>query len=291
MKYWLKILLELTKFKISLLVTFSAVTGFILAANKLSAGIFTLASGIFLLAGGACALNQYQEWKIDALMERTKLRPIPSGRIKLHTALFISLILIFLGSLIFIQSMNLLALGLSLFAVLWYNGIYTYLKKINAFAVIPGALIGSIPPAAGWVFGKGSIFEPQILAIAFFFFIWQVPHFWLLLINYGKDYEKAGLPSLTKIFTTKQLTRIIFIWTLASAVSSFLIPLYGIVNSYPINLCLILSSLWLVWSATRLLKPECNEFSFKFAFRKINIYALLIISLLYVEKLLSLNYY
>jgi hypothetical protein len=87
--------------------------------------------------------------------------------------------------------------------VLWYNGVYTFLKRKSPFAAIPGAVIGAIPPAIGWICGKGALsFDPQILALSFFFFIWQVPHFWLLLLNFGRDYEKAGFPSLTRIFNS-----------------------------------------------------------------------------------------
>ena len=286
-----KIFFELTKFRIVLLITLSTATGFILAADELSARILVPVFGIFLLVSGSSALNQYQEWETDALMERTKLRPIPSGKIKPFNALFISLLFLLSGFLVLFFGTNLIALALSLFAVLWYNGFYTYFKKINAFAVIPGSLIGAIAPAVGWVAGKGSLLEPKILVIAFFFFIWQVPHFWLLLMTYGKDYEKSGLPCLTKIFTTRQLTRIIFIWILATAVSTLLIPLYGVVNSFPVNICLIGLALWLAWSATKLLKPRYNEFSFRFTFIEINIYALVVITLLFAEKLFNPGYY
>jgi len=284
----IKIFFELSKVKISLLAALSTATGFILATDGLLAEIIIPTLGIFLLACGASALNQYQDRKIDALMDRTKLRPIPSGKVPPFRALFVALLLIFAGSLILFSGSTLAVLGLGVFAVLWYNGVYTYLKRRSTFAVLPGALIGAIPPAIGWVAGGRDIVEPQILAIAFFFFIWQVPHFWLLLLNYGGDYEKAGLPSVTRILTPGQLKRITFIWIVATAVACILIPIFSRVNSYIINLCLLSAALWLAGNATKLLRDYNKEFSFKLAFREINIYALIVISLLSVDKLMKL---
>ncbi len=224
---------------------------------------------------------------MDALMERTRSRPIPSGRVQPRQALWFAAILIALGAWTLFLGTNLLALGLGLLAVLWYNGIYTYLKKKSAFAVVPGSVIGSIPPAVGWVAGGGDLLDPQAIIIAFFFFIWQMPHFWLLLLIHGEDYEKAGFPSLTRVFSTQQLARITFVWILATAVTCLLIPLFDISNSYLVNLGLLLCALWLAFSAVKLLRTETDgyRFAFGFAFRKINIYALLVISILSLGKL------
>lgn len=283
----MKILSELSKIRISLLVTLSTATGFMLAADKLSGGIAFPVMGVFLLACGSSALNQFQEKEIDKLMLRTGLRPIPSGRLSPRAAWLIALFLLLFGFSVLFFKTNSAALCLGLFSVLWYNGVYTYLKKKSAFAVIPGALIGAIPPAVGWVSGGGYLLDPKILAIAFFFFIWQIPHFWLLLLCYGKDYERAGIPSLTRIFTSRQLKRITFIWILAAMATCLLIPLFGIVTSFYINLFLLASVLWLVISATRLLKKEGEEFTFSPAFREINLYALWVISMLSLDRLLN----
>lgn len=217
-------------------------------------------------------------------MDRTKQRPIPSKKIKPLRALFISMSLILAGSLTLLFGINLTALGLGLIALILYNGIYTYLKRITAVAVIPGALVGTIPPLVGWVAGGGSVFERKILAVAFFFFIWQVPHFWLILLNYGKEYEKAGLPSLTRVFDTSQLKRITFIWMLAAVVVCLMLMLFGIVNSNIINICLILAGLWLVHSAIRLLRTLNNELYSVLAFKGINLYAFTVILLLFVDR-------
>jgi len=220
-------------------------------------------------------------------MVRTNRRPIPTGKLKPGTALLISVCLIFLGSVILFFGTNLTALWLGLFAVLWYNGVYTPLKRKTAFAVIPGSLIGAIPPAVGWVTGGSSILDPRILVVGLFFFIWQIPHFWLLLLNHGEDYERAGFPSLTKIFNIEQLARITFMWIVATSVTCLLIPIFHVVNSHLIDLVLVVVALWLVWTTAKILRAKSQEFSFRFAFRGINIYALLVMSLLSLDKFLS----
>ena len=284
---WINILLELTKFRISLFSTLSTFTGFILARQGLSGDVIFPLLGVFLLASGSCALNQYQERKNDQLMERTKGRPIPSKKLSPSTALKISIGLLLSGSILLYVGAHGSALVLGLFAMFWYNGVYTPLKRKSPFAAIPGALIGAIPPLIGWVSGKGLFsLDPQILAISFFFFIWQVPHFWLLLLNSGRDYEKAGLPSLTKIFSSAQLRRITFMWIFATAAACMIIPLFGIVESHVIHGSLFLVAFWLMWKSLKLLSGHPHPSSSQFIFKTINSYAVLVIILLTLDHLI-----
>jgi len=243
-------------------------------------------TGVFFLASGSCALNQYQERGYDPLMERTRRRPIPSKKLSPSTALKISIGLLLLGSILLFGGAHWSALVFGLFAVFWYNGAYTPLKRKSAFAAVPGALVGAIPPAIGWISGKGFFsLDPPILAISFFFFIWQVPHFWLLLFNFGGDYEKAGLPSLTRIFSSTQLRRITFIWILATAVTCMMIPLFGMVESHAIHGGLFLVAFWLVWKSLKLLTSHHHSSSSQFIFKTINSYAVLVIILLTLDNL------
>jgi protoheme IX farnesyltransferase len=285
-KEWGILLLSLGKVRISLLVTFSTATGCLLAAQEVTLQTLVPAAAVFLLACGSCALNQYQEREIDGLMERTKNRPLPSGMLNPSSALFISLALISAGSFTLFLGANLLAGILGLIAIFWYNGVYTYLKRKTAFAVIPGALIGAIPPALGWVSGGGSLLDTRIGAVVLFFFMWQVPHFWLLLLDFGKDYGKTGFPSLMRIFTPAQLSRITFMWICAAAVSCMMIQLFGIVESVTIRGGFFIVAFWLVWKGSRLLKARSLELPFHFTFKTINSYALLVMFLLAVDHLL-----
>jgi len=286
MKHWVKITLELTKFRIALFAAFSTSAGFILARQGFSSDMMTAVLGVFFLACGSCALNQYQERHTDRLMERTRGRPIPSQKLDPATALKIAFFLLFLGALTLLKGSNGIALGLGVLAIFWYNGLYTFLKRKTAFAVIPGALVGAIPPLLGWVHGGGRPFDPQILALAFFFFIWQIPHFWLLLLNFGRDYEKAGFPSLTRIFTPAQLRRITFTWVFATAVACLMIPLFGLVNFYVVQVSFLIAGIWLVWKALMLLRSCHSEFSLRLTFNAINAYVLLVMFLLTLDHLL-----
>jgi protoheme IX farnesyltransferase len=282
-----RIILELTKYRISVFASLSALAGYLLGRQKISSGIIIPLLGTFLLACGSCALNQFQERTIDGLMERTKGRPLPSGTLAPCSALRISLGLIFLGAVILFCGAGPTAGGLGVFAIVWYNGFYTYLKRRSAFAAIPGALVGAIPPALGWVSGGGALFDRQILAVALFFFLWQVPHFWLLLLDCSKDYATAGLPSLTTRFSREQLKRIVWLWTLATAASSLLIPLFYFVNFFFVHVSLLLATLWLVWNATTVLRNHSRKFTFKPSFWRLNVFALFVMAMLSIDNVLK----
>jgi heme o synthase len=287
LREWLNLLLDLTKIRISLLATLSTATGYLLVTGKITIQMLVPTAAVFFLACGSCALNQYQEREIDQWMERTKSRPIPSGRLDPETGLWISLSLIFLGALTLFFGVGAPALALGLFAVLWYNLIYTPLKKMTPFAAVPGALVGMIPPVLGWVAGGGEILDSRIGGVVLFFFIWQIPHFWLLLQDASKDYENVGLPSMTKIFSTEQTKRIIFVWLLSAGVSSLIIPFFGFLSSLIFRVLLVAAASWLFWSAIIFLRSHEDKGLLRATFIRLNIYAVLVISLLSVERLLS----
>jgi len=284
---WANLFVHLAKIKISLLATLSTATGYLLATGEFTIHMLVPTAAVFLLACGSCALNQYQEREIDQWMERTRSRPIPSGRLNPETALRISLGLILFGALTLFFGAGNLALALGLFAVLWYNLIYTPLKQKTAFAAVPGALVGAIPPALGWVAGGGELLDPRIGGIALFFFIWQIPHFWLLLLDSSEDYEKAGLPSITKTFSREQIRRILFVWLFSAGVSFLIVPLFGFLNSPLSYLLAVAATSWLFWNIINFMRSFDDKSSLKATFIKLNIYAVLVISLLSVDRLLS----
>jgi protoheme IX farnesyltransferase len=279
--------LKLCKINLSLFSALSAVTGLILARPALSADLFIVAAGVFLLACGACALNQYQERKTDALMDRTKQRPVPSGSIKPLYALYFSIAILSSGFLIIAFTGSLPAFFVSVSAVVLYNGVYTSLKKRTAFASVPCAVIGALPPAIGWFAGGGGFPNQKILALCSLFYIWQLAHFWLLFLSHGADYKKAGLPSLTNVFSQKQLVRIVFVWILATAVSCLLTPLYGLITSFNLNALLLFITMWLIWIGIRLRIEGENRFSYHLVFHKMNIYILLVMLIMDVDRMMS----
>ena len=287
LREWVNLLLDLGKIKISFLATFSTATGYLLATGKITIHMLVPTVAVFLLACGSCALNQYQEREIDRWMERTKSRPIPSGRLNPETALWISIGLILSGALVLFFGAGDLTLALGLFAILWYNLIYTPLKQKTAFAAVPGALVGAVPPALGWVTGGGEILDPRIGGLALFFFIWQIPHFWLLLLDSSEDYEKAGLPSITKTFSREQIRRILFVWLFSAGVSFLIVPLFGFLNSPLSYLLAVAATSWLFWNIINFMRSFDDKSSLKATFMKLNIYVVLVISLLSVDRLLS----
>ncbi|HSL89116.1 MAG TPA: protoheme IX farnesyltransferase [Ignavibacteriaceae bacterium] len=282
----LKIFLELSKIKITLFVTITASFGFIAYRGSITAGIILPTLGTLLLACGSAAYNHYQERFTDALMERTKSRPIPSGKISASTAYYFAAALVLIGSMILLIGANLTAMILGLLNLFWYNFIYTPLKRKSALAIIPGSLVGAIPPAIGWVAAGGSLLAPQIIILSFFFFIWQIPHFWLLLLVLDKDYQKAGLPTLTRIFSHRQLTRITFVWIVATIVTGLLIPLFGIIHLNWIIYSMFLAGVYLTWKAARLLRFESERTNYRFAFNSINIFALFVVAAVSIDKLI-----
>jgi protoheme IX farnesyltransferase len=229
--------ITLCRARIALFAACSAVTGCLLAGPAAMGALALLASGTFLLACGASALNQYQERDIDARMVRTSHRPLPAGTLSPRRAAVTAGLLLSAGSAcLAVNRPAVLLLGLS--AVLWYNGIYTPLKRITVFASLYGVLVGAIPPAMGWVAGGGSLTDPRLLVIALFFILWQVPHFWLLLLRHEADYRGAGLPSLTLLLPPERLAGMTIVWSAAAATLSLQLPLFGLVRS-PVMLALL----------------------------------------------------
>lgn len=289
-----KALFDLTKIPISAMSSLTAMMGYVAFARRLEWGLLTAVLGTVLCAMGASALNEWQERDYDALMVRTRNRPLPTGAMSPAEALAIALLLGAAGFAVLLFAHGGTAALLGVLAMVWYNGIYTPLKRVTAFAAFPGSLIGALPPAIGWAAAGGSLAAPAILALCFVFFIWQVPHFWLLLFIYGDDYERAGFPTLSRRFTPPQLARLTFTWMCATAASCALVPLFGGISSLPALVGLVASAAWLVWKAARLLQPGANPGAlpgtappFRRAFMHINLFALLLMLAVVLDPLFA----
>ena len=229
---------ELGKVRISLPIALSAVTGYVMYTGIWDAQAWLLALGVFLMSCSSSALNHWQESDIDAKMPRTKDRPIPSGRISAKGGLTVALSFAALGSVILVISNPVIGLILSWVTLLFYNAVYTPLKKVTAFAVIPGSFVGALPPMIGWGAAGGNLTSEDILLVATFFFIGQIPHFWLLLMMFGEQYQLAGLPSLNQIFNESQIKRITFTWVLTTIASALLVIFFVLTNKVLIFLLL-----------------------------------------------------
>jgi protoheme IX farnesyltransferase len=277
----------LYRLPIALFTAYSAITGFLLGPRpSFATGIMT-AMAVLILAAGASALNQYQDRNFDARMERTRRRPLPSGLVTGREVLFAAGLSIATGLALLALVAGTGPFLLGVLALGWYNGVYTLLKRSTAFAAVPGAVVGMIPPAIGWSAAGGALADPRLFVLCFLFFMWQVPHFWLQVLHHGEEYEHAGLPTLIGLLSRPQIARITFAWISAAAASGMLLPLYGAMSSPLLYFPLLLpGAAWTVLKGRRLLSKEGTQAMTLSAFRTINAYLLLVMSLLTTDSLL-----
>ena len=216
----IKLFFELIKFRLSFLVTFSSVFGFLLSSNYINYfSLFILIISGFFITGSSIINNQIIEKDSDKLMNRTKNRPLPTNKISSRNALFISLALCITGLILMVLFLNKLTALLSFFSLIIYTFLYTPLKKVGPIAVFVGAIPGALPPLIGWVASTNDI-SLEALIIFSIQFIWQFPHFWAIAWVSDDDYKRAGfklLPNNGK----KNLSTAVNIMTY----TMFLIPL------------------------------------------------------------------
>jgi protoheme IX farnesyltransferase len=269
-----------------MMVTFSALTGYILSGSSFSASFLFLFAGVFLLSSGASVLNQVQERHYDKLMPRTCKRPIPSGEISWGLALFFSMVLILSGAFLLLKN-GWIPVCLGLLNIVFYNLIYTPLKTKSWLAILPGAIVGGIPPLIGWTSAGHSVIHPNAIFLFIFVCMWQVPHFWLLMIKYGKEYEQAGFSSISTILSNLQIRRIVFFWGLITSLFLLFFPFFGFIL-HPIMIAsLVLTNLFFIQHFYTYLFSERESGTVRKAFVLINMYAMVVFIILAINALLS----
>ena len=280
---WMRIIFELGKVRISLPIALSALVGYTMKTGWLSGEVWMLITGVFLMSCSSAAINHIQEYKTDALMPRTKNRPIPSGKISVKGAILVALSFFFYGALILLTSFPPIVFFTSFLTLLSYNVIYTPLKKVTAFAVVPGSLVGALPPYIGWFAGGGNLVDERILWVALFFFIGQIPHFWLLLLMFGKEYTLAGYPSLNSVFNDNQIKRLSYTWILATIATAFVVAI-KVLQGSTVLFFLLLYIFYLLFSLTAgiLIKKDIPV---RASFLKLNFLYLLMMILLIVDSI------
>lgn len=281
-----RIFLKLTRINMSTAIAFSALAGYIIHNHSLDVSAIWVFMGVLLLAGSATVLNQYQERHLDALMERTKDRPLPSKQLTPKDAMAAAIILGVTGTAVLYLFTNGTTALLGLFNIAWYNGLYTPLKRKTSYAVMIGALTGAIPPVMGWTAAGGYLFSPEILFIAMFMFIWQIPHFCLLLLKFKKDYEIAGFPSITSSINEKHVVLIVFIWIIGTSISTLFFPLLEVITGTYLTACLLLLNLILIISFYKNAFGKDIAFNIRKAFGSLYLYQVLILIMLIIQALI-----
>jgi protoheme IX farnesyltransferase len=207
-------LVDLVKVRLTAFVVTTTAVGYLMASSShpVWSGLAWTLLGTWLAAAGAMALNQYLEADRDALMERTKNRPLPSGEIEPWQAAAIGLGSAVAGVLLLVLTVNVLTGLLAAAVVALYTLVYTPMKTRTPLCTLVGAVCGAIPPVMGWTGATAGIaFGALFLAVVLF--VWQIPHFLALAWLYRDDYERAGfrmLPVLDANGTTTAFIAVLY---------------------------------------------------------------------------------
>lgn len=187
----------LTKPRLNLLVVLTAAAGYYLGARRGfdAMEFFHAVAGTALVAGGSAALNMALERDADGRMVRTRVRPIPGGRVQVREAVIFALLLTIVGTAQLVWGVNLLAAALALSTLVIYALVYTPLKPRTAFSTVVGAIPGALPPMVGWAAATGTV-SREAWVLFGIIFLWQLPHFLAIAWLFRDDYERGGFPLL-----------------------------------------------------------------------------------------------
>lgn len=254
----IKIFTEITKLRLSVSVVFSSVAGYLLGAETIDFYVlFLLCVGGYCMVGASNVYNQIIERDLDALMDRTKNRPLPAGHMNVRAAFALAVVLTVLGIGI-LYSINPITAMFGAISIFMYVSLYTPLKTKTPLSVFVGAFPGAIPFMLGWVAATGEFgIEPGILFMVQFF--WQFPHFWAIGWFLFDDYAKGGffmLPNGKRDRGTAMQTVLYCIWTVLAS----LIPVLGVTGKLyltPVSGVLIgIIGVGLMYYAIRLYKEQ-----------------------------------
>ena len=276
--------LQLTKFRLAISVVFSSVAGYLLAVDQIEVSILLgLFFGGFAMVGASNAFNQWIEKDKDALMDRTKNRPLPAGRMNNLTALFIASLLTLLGIFI-LNNINFKTALFGALSIFIYTCVYTPLKSVTPLSVFVGAFPGAIPFMLGWVAATGRFgVEPGILFMVQFF--WQFPHFWAIGWMMDDDYKKAGFKMLPTGNPDRATAfQIVFytLWTIIISITPYTHFSGALTLSMGTVLCLVLIGVYFLYHALKLMQKRSKE-----AARKLMYASIVYISLLQIIYVLD----
>ncbi|WP_058517175.1 heme o synthase [Legionella parisiensis] len=261
--------LQLCKPRVVLLMLLTVVVGMYLATPgwvRLSLLLFSLI-GIGLCAGSAAAINHLVDKRIDAIMARTKKRPVASGQVSVRQALLFALIIGTLGLTVLVVFVNQLTAVLTFVTLIGYAGIYTgYLKRATSQNIVIGGLAGAAPPLLGWTAVTNQL-DPQALLLVLIIFIWTPPHFWALAIYRYEEYQHAQIPMLPVTHGIAFTKLNIYLYTILLLVVSVLPFVIGMSGLFYLIGALVLGTRFLFWSHKlyRTDKPVVAMQTFRFS--------------------------
>ncbi len=225
---------QLCKPKVVSLIAFTALVGILLASNQDTQWGLALVAliGISLAAAAGAAVNHYVDARIDALMSRTKNRPLPSGALHPASALVFAGVLAAIAMYLLAVYVNLLTAWLTFFSMIGYAVVYTvFLKRRTPHNIVLGGAAGAMPPLLGWTAITGAV-STEAIVLFLIIFIWTPPHFWALAIKRRKEYAKADIPMLPVthgVHFTKQQILIYTLMLFAISLLPFVIKMSGII--------------------------------------------------------------
>jgi protoheme IX farnesyltransferase len=208
----------------------SALVGYLAAGGTSGLQAAWLGLSMLLAAIGATVLNQWQERHSDALMERTRERPLACGRLRPATGLSLGLAL-GIGGTLLAAGLDSRSGLLTLTVFLLYHLIYTPMKRRTMLALLPGALCGALPPAIGWLAGGGRLHDPRLITLTGLLLLWQIPHSWQILLRRRHDLCRAGLFPELHHLPAARLQHLIIVWIAALSTATLAISAFMLAGS------------------------------------------------------------
>lgn len=256
---------QLLKPRVMLLVVFTGLCGLLLAPAYIHPFLAVISViCIALSAGGAGAINMWLERDKDALMNRTRTRPLPSGRVNADDALALGVFCVVASTGLMAIAVNIISAALLLIAALFYVFVYTiWLKPRTAQNIVIGGAAGAFPPMIGWAAVTGDVtLAPLVLFLIIFF--WTPPHFWALSLYAREDYARAGFPMLPVVAGEENTKIQMLVYAILLCPLTLLPTLLGVAGIIYFWAAVVLNALFII-SALRVLHDKNNDQSYKTA--------------------------
>ncbi|MDQ6737876.1 MAG: heme o synthase [Gemmatimonadota bacterium] len=278
-------LIALTKPRIISLLLLTTIAAMYVAGTPSGWLVVTVLVGGYLMAGGAHAVNMYLDHDIDAHMPRTKLRPIPSGRMSARSVLAFGILLSTAATFLLARFANLLTAAMALLGFYGYVFLYTHwLKRRTPQNIVIGGAAGAIPPLVGYAAVSGNL-DLTAWTLFLIIFYWTPPHFWALALLKQKDYGAAGVPMAPLIWGERH-TRDQMLWYLGIMISLSVLPFCtGAFGNFYLISALVVAAPLLFGVIKMRMQPDNSTSTARFVFH----YSLLYLALLYVAMVVDLH--